>query len=1220
MKEQRKQRLQSIIKGCMPSIDTLVDMRDALCGVARAAEDVFAPDVAGVIARNPATGCWIREAQMCSAEPAVDRVPLEEAIAPALIELVLHSSRAVMMDLTDEEESYQSTYTRKHAIRTVVAWTMSIDDESMCIAFLYFREHYRPTRHQRRDIAYFIEQATPVLHEYWLQWPYRVIERIEQSINRTVHDAQSLYHVLLPYVTDVFGSDYTFLLAVYPRQGNLIDIWVNEGQQVIEQRNGSLDGDACQYVIETGQTLFIDRLSAGAADASYYIRHIEQTSPRESFIFVPLVLRDDTFGVLSIQHPEPHALSKNALPMIKLLANYVVLVLRNMSLYDSLEKLNTTGYALTQLLESGQLLKSTTEKIREDAQADVVVLYLFDTIRQTFVLSPYIGGSLQASKVESMMPRRKDDIVNLMLQQHNIIFAKDSSTLYEEHLHGNIHSRQGDFELREQVQSTVAATLRLQDEIVGVIFLNFRKKQRFDEAQKLFISALTNYAAISIKFARVFGVFAERHTRQQEVLKRIEEEVSHSLDLSHVLDTILQESNKLINADGAAIFLYNRTNNALEVKAATGHIAEPLKSLSIPLNGSKSIVRYVFMKMEPVNISNIYDDNWSDIYMPSLDTTDSRSELDAPLLEDGECLGVLNFESKREGAFSNEDMQFLILLASHVLLAVKRAQDYSYQKRAAEESYSLSIVSREIIGQLDSQVVFQLILDQALRLMNAALGSLHIYDTKTRELVMKAEVGADRDKRTVHQTFEQGIVGYVAKTLQTVNADLTLTKWQAIYVPFAKGIQSELTVPMLAINHVLRGVLNVESRNVRHFTVEDEKLLEKFADLAVVALEHAEHYQQALREKKKFELLFQVAQELGRLSIIEQLPEASALTCRLASEYGTGPVQFVRTKEQAVHQSRTETAHHIPVRSNGTLYGYLLVYSDAETPISSGVLDVEKSLFLGLAQLLASTIDRLQTTYREQEAEKEALSHERMAWVGSLLYAFPHDHGTSFELVPSYVNDVVYALEQLGVEDEYVRKKLLLITSAVQKQLELNAKIVQLVHTSAHITMEEVHPRMLFEMACNIIDTESHNIVIDMNDRLPVSLVKAIPEVAMHILKNVIINAIDAMPDGGTITLSAFDNGDFVALEVSDTGEGIPQEIRKAIFNLGKTTKDSSGFGLWAGQFTAQHMKGKLELVSSEQGIGTTFRLNLLRVEPQAVDAKSVLVMHYGNAEGEKGI
>ncbi len=67
---------------------------------------------------------------------------------------------------------------------------------------------------------------------------------------------------------------------------------------------------------------------------------------KESFIFVPLLLRDLCLGVLSIQHTLPEAYGQDDLFILQALANYISLALHNMHLYQSLNLLNETGQHL----------------------------------------------------------------------------------------------------------------------------------------------------------------------------------------------------------------------------------------------------------------------------------------------------------------------------------------------------------------------------------------------------------------------------------------------------------------------------------------------------------------------------------------------------------------------------------------------------------------------------------------------------------------------------------------------------------------------------------------------------------------------------------------------------------------------------------------------------------------------------------------------------------
>ena len=92
---------------------------------------------------------------------------------------------------------------------------------------------------------------------------------------------------------------------------------------------------------------------------------------------------------------------------------------------------------------------------------------------------------------------------------------------------------------------------------------------------------------------------------------------------------------------------------------------------------------------------------------------------------------------------------------------------------------------------------------------------------------------------------------------------------------------------------------------------------------------------------------------------------------------------------------------------------------------------------------------------------------------------------------------------------------------------------------------------------------------------------------------NVVLNGVQAMPDGGTLTLRAFASAQAAVLEVHDTGAGISPEIRDKIFNLYFTTKKSgSGIGLALTYRAMQLHNGALEL-DSEPGKAATFRFVL---------------------------
>ena len=108
-----------------------------------------------------------------------------------------------------------------------------------------------------------------------------------------------------------------------------------------------------------------------------------------------------------------------------------------------------------------------------------------------------------------------------------------------------------------------------------------------------------------------------------------------------------------------------------------------------------------------------------------------------------------------------------------------------------------------------------------------------------------------------------------------------------------------------------------------------------------------------------------------------------------------------------------------------------------------------------------------------------------------------------------------------------------------------------------------------------------------------VGTINADPEQLGRALQNLLLNAIDAMPQGGQLTVRTRRTGGAVHLEVSDTGEGLTEEERRRLFTPYYTTKQhGTGLGLAIVQSVVADHAGKVT-VESEPGRGTTFLIEL---------------------------
>jgi GAF domain-containing protein len=1389
------------------------DLTGTLQHITQTAQTFFAADDCVILAINPISGRFIASLTVAG-DLLEEQVSFEQPRPHGNTQEVLRQGLLLVEDLEVTPE-HHSTFTRLEGIRSFagLALRTKYAQKPLGVLYLNFRQPRKFSFDEQELFQLFADQASYILQETWLLQRYQEVARIGQEINHELSTADNLFQKLQKYVGNILDTSYALLLAVYQAQTNTLDLHLEEEGHFIFLENDPLEG-ACQYVIETLKPLFIQQISKEAETLPFKtVEIITEAGSKESLIFVPLVLRDVPLGVLSIQHPQPNAYNQEDLFILQLLANHIALALHNLRLYENLSRLNETGQLLTQQLDSEQVLQATADNIQTATKADVVVLYPYEPTLRRFVLPPRIAGTLLDSTSLRSPYIRPNGIVYLALHHEKPIFAKESATIYNI-LWGDDHIRQESFGQREKMRSTAIVPLQVGDESVGVLFVNFRQPQRFDATQKLFIEGLAYYAAIAIKNAQVFGTLIQRRMHELEILQKIDRELNRTLDLESVLNTLLRLAHEHVPAEEASILLYNPRTQTLETTTAIGRHAEISRKQTISLQETKAITRWVLEEKKPAKVNNVHQDlPWRDLHLPV--ATDTISELDVPLLDGDEVVGVFNFESVKEGAFHLEDQDFLITLAGQAVLAIKKAQAYEREKRLVEEGQVLNEISKEITSQLDLDHVFDLILEKALELTHSTtgnlmlyvpdkhdlwmaaergvaednkgkrlnldqgiagyvatkkqwlnvdpsqppwneiyldyipgtrselavpmlagsdirgvlnvespspnnfnesderllqgladlavvalqnaqayerekrlvaeaqvlneisqeitsqldlnhvfdlilvkalelthstLGSLHLYDPHLNELYMVAERGVAEDKKGRHQKLGEGIVGYVAKQQQLQNVeDVTQTPWSKIYQEFFPGARSELAIPMLAGDE-LRGVLNIESPSLNNFSESDERLLQGLADLAVVALQNAERYKEAEKEAQRMKLLYQAGQELSKITDLEQLEQAYEIAVQIADEQSQSQAVIYSLDEtntelmlkykspdrdaplferikldegisgQVARERRTivvRDADNLPPGIGPVKQSDSRMRSLVVTPIMfkdqyygnlglrhqavSHFRQADILLYEGLAQLLASTIYRLETAQARQEFEQRAVSTEEMGSIGQSAYEVTHRLGNDLGLVESYVGDIQLELESLGVNSRFVSRKLENIVQAVRTVLDLSRDLKQQL-ANLGATDEAagepviISPRLLLEeMQTHTVPLLPSNIQIYTEIEADVASIQVIPGSIDDVLRNLIANAIQAMPKGGQIALRARNVGRYVALEVADTGVGIPPEKQSKIFDLFFSTKGSSGFGLWSARRNILKNRGEIK-VDSKPDEGTTFILFLPRM------------------------
>jgi signal transduction histidine kinase len=256
---------------------------------------------------------------------------------------------------------------------------------------------------------------------------------------------------------------------------------------------------------------------------------------------------------------------------------------------------------------------------------------------------------------------------------------------------------------------------------------------------------------------------------------------------------------------------------------------------------------------------------------------------------------------------------------------------------------------------------------------------------------------------------------------------------------------------------------------------------------------------------------------------------------------------------------------------------------------------LEERVSEATAELAARNLE-LQTANRELWATRQRMTElDRLAVAGQTAAQFAHEVGTPLNLIGGHVQ-----LLEAGADDAVKRQtRLSLIRSQIERISEIVRRMLDRTRPQ-DVEMERLDLksflRRIFETIAPLFASHGIRLVEDVEADLP--CINANADRLQQIFINLINNALDAMPNGGELKITArgrvsAEGRAQVAVEVADTGVGMTEDVRLRIFDLMFTTKrrgQGTGLGLViVGQVVREH-GGSIE-VTSTPGEGTCFRL-----------------------------
>ncbi len=696
----------------------------------------------------------------------------------------------------------------------------------------------------------------------------------------------------------------------------------------------------------------------------------------------------------------------------------------------------------------------------------------------------------------------------------------------------------------------------------------------------------------------------KRRAAQLALLNDIGSKIAAVLDLESLFDRAARLVQESFGYHHVGLFTLDHEQGELVMRARAGDFAH-LYPTEHRLKLGQGMVGWVgqsgkLLLANDVSVEPYYVNLYSDV-------VPTRSELSVPLRVGEEIVGVLDVQSPESNVFDENDVVVMETLADQIAAATESARLYeAVQQELAERKRAEAALERraaqlallnDVGGKIAAVLDLDSVLDRAAHLVREGFGYHHVglftLDREQKELVMRAKAGDFTDLYPPEHRLKigQGMVGWVGKSCESLLAnDVDAEPRYVNLYPDAVPTRSELSVPVCVGGEVV-GVLDIQSPEFNAFDEDDVMVKETLASQIAVAIENARLYE-ALRESE------------ARYRAVSELASDFAYAIRVDPD---GTIEFDWVTEAFTHITGFTTDE---VDERG---GWQSVIYPDDLPMVLGYLEERLSGRQNVAEYRILTKDgsvRWLRDYGRPELDedrgcvvciygaarditerKHMIRTERLTAMGHMAAALTHEIKSPLQAIGDHLK---LALDPALAPDEREER-----LRACQQEIEQLAEIAEPVLGLAQ-PLEDVRRPVavaeLLQQALALLERSLQRANIETTIDFPddLSPVVVVPDQIVQALLNLIINAIEAMPEGGRVHIAARQDADAAVLTLTNDGPPIPSEHVAYVFDPFFTTKSGdAGLGLYISQNIIEDHGGTIGVENIQKDQGVVFTVTL---------------------------
>jgi GAF domain-containing protein len=705
----------------------------------------------------------------------------------------------------------------------------------------------------------------------------------------------------------------------------LLNLYDGEQLRTVAQRGGK--GEFARWLFERGAfqadgdtilKVLREARPAQIADARQSSGYIERKPNNtrfvdlgkvRTFLAVPLVKEGKVIGNLGIYRPEVHPFSDKQIALVQTFADQAVIAIENAHLF------NETKEALEQQTATAEILKTiASSPTQVQPVFDVIVqravrlcgarygrVYRYDGSTIHMVASHGLSAS-GLGQVQRVFPRRAadDTIVGRVILSRQPYFMEDI-----ERDQSVPPLSRGMIEALGTRSQVTIPMLRAGDPI-GAITMGWDEPGAFDDQQVALLQTFADQAVIAIENVRLFNETKEaleQQTATAEILRVISSSPS---DMQPVFDSILEHAMRLCDAGLGTVGLYDGKTYCH--RAQRGGSPEYVKRLFdepfVP-HPDGTLGRMI-AERGPVHIPDFREFPAYRAREPravaTVELGGARTYLAVPMLKDGQVLGGITIRRAEVRPFTQQQIDLVSTFANQAVIAIENVRLFNETKEALERQTATAEILRVISSSpTDIQPVLDAVASTAARLCGASDAVIRRVDGQLLRLAAKhGAIPADGESRPIDRGSASGRAVVERQTIHIWDvmndAELTFTREMAR----RHGFRTVLSTPLLREGQAI-GTISIRRPEVRPFSDSEVKLLETFADQAVIAIENVRLFNETKESLEQQTAISEVLRVISS-SPTDVKPVLEAVAARAAKICDAGDARlFLRDGENIRH-------------------------------------------------------------------------------------------------------------------------------------------------------------------------------------------------------------------------------------------------------------------------------------------------------------------------------